>query len=166
MHKKNMSTAAFYWFGSHRLPLYEVFYQTALSMAFVNLRPVVRGHVLVSPKRVVARFADLTDEECADLMTTMRRVAGVLTKAFECPALTITVQDGPAAGQTVPHVHVHVLPRRSGDFHRNDDIYYELDDASNAKDTSANANVDSSRRDRSPEELIQEADYLRAFFAE
>jgi diadenosine tetraphosphate (Ap4A) HIT family hydrolase len=38
-----------------------------------------------------------------------------------------TRQDGPAAGQTVPHVHVHVLPRRAGDFARNDDVYDELD---------------------------------------
>ena len=47
-------------------------------------------------------------------------------------ALTFAIQDGPAAGQTVPHVHVHVLPRRLGDFERNDQVYDELDAA--AKD--------------------------------
>ena len=39
---------------------------------------------------------------------------------------TISIQDGPSAGQTVPHVHVHILPRSSGDFENNDDIYNEL----------------------------------------
>jgi bis(5'-adenosyl)-triphosphatase len=39
------------------------------------------------------------------------------------------LQDGPAAGQTVPHVHIHVLPRRPGDFEKNDEVYDELDRA-------------------------------------
>lgn len=39
-------------------------------------------------------------------------------------------QDGPAAGQTVPHVHVHCLPRRPGDLKRNDDVYDAIDDSS------------------------------------
>jgi diadenosine tetraphosphate (Ap4A) HIT family hydrolase len=44
-----------------------VFATSPLSFAFVNLKPVVPGHVLVSPKRVVPRFADLSEEEVADL---------------------------------------------------------------------------------------------------
>ena len=43
------------------------------------------------------------------------------------PVLTV-MQDGQDAGQSVPHVHVHVLPRRPGDFHRNDDVYDAIDD--------------------------------------
>jgi bis(5'-adenosyl)-triphosphatase len=40
----------------------------------------------------------------------------------------LIMQDGQDAGQSVPHVHVHVLPRRPGDFHRNDDVYDAIDD--------------------------------------
>ena len=40
------------------------------------------------------------------------------------------LQDGPAAGQTVPHVHIHILPRKAGDFEKNDEVYEAIDEAS------------------------------------
>lgn len=56
-----------YKFGPWPIHASEVFVTSPLSFAFVNLKPVVPGHVLVSPKRVVARFAELTADEVADL---------------------------------------------------------------------------------------------------
>ncbi|XP_023056384.1 bis(5'-adenosyl)-triphosphatase isoform X2 [Piliocolobus tephrosceles] len=52
-----------------------------------------------------------------------QRVGTVVEKHFHGTSLTFSMQDGPEAGQTVKHVHVHVLPRKTGDFHRNDSIY-------------------------------------------
>ena len=46
---------------------------------------------------------------------------------FSGESSTITIQNGPQAGQTVPHVHVHVMPRKDGDFTENDQIYNELE---------------------------------------
>lgn len=119
----------------------------------VNLKPVVPGHVLVSPKRVVARFAELAPEEVSDLWWAAgaagleelppalccpappalergaghvcaqacgapaacrclaQRVGSAIEPHFGAQSLTLAIQDGPSAGQTVPHVHVHVLPR-------------------------------------------------------
>lgn len=106
-----------------------MFARTLLSFAFVNLKPLVDGHVLVSPLRPCARFGELEAAEVADMMQLAQRVAGALERHYGASAATLAVQDGPAAGQTVPHVHVHVLPRRAGDFERNDQVYDDLEAA-------------------------------------
>lgn len=88
------------------------------------------GHVLISPKRVVPRFADLTREELVDLWSLAQRVGPTLEDYLRADSLTLAIQDGPAAGQTVPHVHIHCLPRKFRDFKNNDDIYDKLDENS------------------------------------
>uniref|UniRef100_A0A674EWU9 Bis(5'-adenosyl)-triphosphatase n=1 Tax=Salmo trutta TaxID=8032 RepID=A0A674EWU9_SALTR len=113
-------------FGQHVIKASAVFLQTELSFALVNRKPVVPGHVLVCPLRPVERFRDLHPDEVADLFTTTQRVADLVEKRFQASSLTIAIQDGPEAGQTVKHVHVHVLPRKAGDFERNDNVYDEL----------------------------------------
>lgn len=95
-------------------------------MAFVNLKPILPGHVLISPLRVVPRFADMTVEEVSDLFRTVHRIGPVLEKLYGGSSLTIAVQDGKDAGQSVEHVHVHLIPRKKGDFANNDDIYAEV----------------------------------------
>ena len=79
--------------------------------------------MLFIPRRVVPRFAELTAEEVADLWQLAQRVGPKLQTHFGASALTYAVQDGAQAGQTVPHVHIHLLPRRVGDFERNDEVY-------------------------------------------
>ncbi|KAJ3494963.1 hypothetical protein NLJ89_g10703 [Agrocybe chaxingu] len=108
----------------------QAFYRASLSYAIVNLKPIAPGHVLVVPKRVVPRLTDLDDNELTCLMSSVKRVGSVVEKAYGGDALTIACQDGKAAGQTVPHVHFHIIPRklqgdRFGD--NNDEIYPELE---------------------------------------
>lgn len=69
------------------------------------------------------RLIDLSPAETTDLFTTMQLIQRLLTKLYNPGSFTIAVQDGPEAGQTVPHVHVHVIPRTKGDMPRTDDIY-------------------------------------------
>uniref|UniRef100_A0A671T1W0 Fragile histidine triad diadenosine triphosphatase n=1 Tax=Sinocyclocheilus anshuiensis TaxID=1608454 RepID=A0A671T1W0_9TELE len=68
----------------------------------------------------------LHPDEVADLFMTTQKIASVIEKHFQLSCLTIAIQDGPEAGQTVKHVHVHVLPRKAGDFEKNDSIYDEV----------------------------------------
>ncbi|XP_017566115.2 bis(5'-adenosyl)-triphosphatase isoform X1 [Pygocentrus nattereri] len=145
-------------FGQHVIKATSVFLQTELSFALVNRKPVVPGHVLVCPLRLVERFRDLRPDEVADLFTTTQRVADIVEKHFKASSLTIAIQDGPEAGQTVKHVHVHVLPRRAGDFERNDSIYDELQ--KHDKDSE-----DVPSKWRSEEEMAKEATELRGLFS-
>ncbi|OGE53643.1 hypothetical protein PENARI_c007G09045 [Penicillium arizonense] len=106
----------------------QVFLQTPLTFALVNLKPILPGHVLVSPRRVVPRVADLTPAETSDLFLTVRRVGRMVERVYGASSLNIAVQDGVHAGQSVPHVHAHVIPRKVADLdHRGGtDAVYDL----------------------------------------
>ncbi|GAQ85648.1 Fragile Histidine Triad (FHIT) protein [Klebsormidium nitens] len=150
-------------FGPYKIRASEqVFFESKLSCALVNLKPIVPGHVLIIPKQVVRRFADLTSEQVADLWLTAQKVGNQLEKFFKASSLTYAIQDGPQAGQTVPHVHIHVLPRKEGDFENNDEIYNEIDKGE--KGLSDKLRVDSERRPRSSDEMAKEASVLRSLF--
>jgi len=113
-------------FGGHLISSRCVFHRSALSFAFVNRKPVVKGHVLVAPIRKVKRLIELTDTETTDLFCLAKLVQSMLENVHKVSSSTVTVQDGPLAGQTVQHVHVHILPRREGDFDENNDVYKTL----------------------------------------
>eukprot|EP00048_Salpingoeca_helianthica_P019100 m.244249 g.244249 ORF g.244249 m.244249 type:complete len:164 (-) comp30232_c0_seq1:35-526(-) len=134
-------------FGQFSIARSEAFFFSPLSMALVNLKPLVPGHVLVCPQRVVPRFDGLTSEEVSDMWQTAQLVSNVLTKHLSATSLTFILQDGPEAGQTVEHVHVHVIPRHKGDFAQNDEIYRLLEAervARSAADMAAEATLFSS----------------------
>ncbi|XP_069825041.1 bis(5'-adenosyl)-triphosphatase [Dendropsophus ebraccatus] len=145
------------WFGKHLIKPTVTFLRTELSFALVNRKPVVPGHVLVCPLRPVKRFKDLMPEEVSDLFSTVQRVSSVVEKHFGGTSLTISIQDGPEAGQTVPHVHVHILPRRIGDFEKNDTIYQVLQDHDKEEPSAP-------EKWRSEKEMEAEADELRKYF--
>ncbi|KAK4782062.1 hypothetical protein SAY86_016164 [Trapa natans] len=152
-----------YTFGPYKINPKEVFYSTQLSYAMVNLRPLLPG-ITFSPfsGREVKRFVDLTAEETSDLWFSAKNVGSQLEIFHKASSLTFTIQDGPEAGQTVPHVHIHILPRKANDFERNDEIYDAIDD--NEKEIKQVLNLDKERKDRSFNEMVQEADEYRKLF--
>ncbi|XP_020203678.1 bifunctional bis(5'-adenosyl)-triphosphatase/adenylylsulfatase FHIT isoform X1 [Cajanus cajan] len=151
----------YYDFGPHKIHHSSVFHTTDISFAFVNLRPAVQGHVLVCPKRKVKRVADLTDVETIDLWRIAKKLGRQLESFHKASSLTFCIQDGPQAGQTVPHVHIHILPRKSGDYENNDDIYDDINEKE--KELHQALAVDNERKDRSIEVMAIEADEYRKF---
>lgn len=90
--------------------------ETALSFAIYDIYPVNRGHVLIIPKRHVSSYFDLTKEEKEDLHSLMEEMKEHLDREFKPDAYNIGVNVGEDAGQTIMHVHMHLIPRYHGDI--------------------------------------------------
>jgi len=88
---------------------------SALSFVIRDAFPVSPGHMLIIPRRHVASFFEITDEERADLMALLQQARDELDREFGPAGYNIGINDGLAAGQTVPHLHIHLIPRYPGD---------------------------------------------------
>jgi len=77
--------------------------------------PISKGHTLIIPKRHIGSFFELKPDEQTDLMALLGRAKDVLDQEFAPQGFNIGINDGPAAGQTVPHLHIHLIPRYEGD---------------------------------------------------
>ncbi|MES1915229.1 MAG: hypothetical protein MHM6MM_007207 [Cercozoa sp. M6MM] len=150
-------------FGRWSVALEKTVAQSPLSYCAVNLKPVLPNHLLIISKRRVARVTQLTDEELADMWQLARRMARLIEKIRGTEAFTFSIQDGKAAGQTVEHVHIHLLPRFEGDFERNDDIYDEIEDNTKflVDPDAGQGSKKHEVRARTEEEMRQEAAELR-----
>jgi diadenosine tetraphosphate (Ap4A) HIT family hydrolase len=84
-------------------------------VAFLDAFPLTEGHTLVTPRKHVSSIYDLSPSEQCELREIVAKVRTLLMERFEVDSLNIGVNDGLAAGQTVAHAHVHVIPRRTGD---------------------------------------------------
>ena len=78
--------------------------------------PVSEGHCLVVPHRVYANYFDSTEEEIAGLQALVIAAQELLREKFSPDGFNVGVNCGEAAGQTVPHVHIHVIPRYEDDM--------------------------------------------------
>ena len=82
---------------------------------YLQSQAFMKGHSLLIPKRHVERFENLSQTECASFHRMLRKTYTLFKKAFQATAFTLILQDGKAAGQSVPHLHYHITPRRDGD---------------------------------------------------
>jgi len=88
-------------------------YEDKESFAFLDISPVSKGHTLVIPKKHAETMADVSLDVLAALSKTIQKVAKVLLKENE--GVNVLQNNGRAAGQLVPHLHFHVVPRNSND---------------------------------------------------
>jgi diadenosine tetraphosphate (Ap4A) HIT family hydrolase len=77
--------------------------------------PISPGHTLVIPRRHVDSFFNLTTEERVDLLGLLDQAKAGVENEFKPDTYNVGINDGPAAGQTVPHLHIHLIPRYTGD---------------------------------------------------
>ncbi|MGD9946177.1 MAG: HIT family protein [Burkholderiaceae bacterium] len=99
---------------SGELPCAKV-YEDELVFAFMDAGQVNDGHVIVATKAPRETLLDCTDDEAAALMRAARRIALAVQRAFAPEGITVLQANKPAGWQTVPHLHLHVLPRHTGD---------------------------------------------------
>ena len=81
------------------------------NVAFLDVQPLADGHVLVVPRAHVAAIEDLEPAAADALFRMVQRLAGPVRRALDAAGTTIGINNGAATGQTVPHVHVHIVPR-------------------------------------------------------
>jgi histidine triad (HIT) family protein len=92
-----------------------IVYEDEHTIAFMDAGQVNPGHVIVATKAELATVLDLSDELAAALFVTVTKVARAVERAFRPDGITILQANKAAGWQTVPHVHVHVLPRHDND---------------------------------------------------
>jgi histidine triad (HIT) family protein len=86
-------------------------YEDELVFAFMDAGQVNDGHVIVATRRPCETLLDATPDEAAALMRTARRIALAVQASFAPEGITVLQANRPAGWQTVPHLHLHVLPR-------------------------------------------------------
>ena len=95
------------------IPSHKV-YEDAQTLAFMDVMPQADGHTLVIPKVEAEGLLDVPPEALAATIVTTQRVAKAVKAAFAAPGVLVAQLNGSAAGQSVFHIHFHIVPRRAG----------------------------------------------------
>jgi len=93
----------------------KIVYEDDFSIAFLDIGPCTEGHTVVIPKQHFEKFTDMEEKDAGNLFASVKKVAKAVEKALNIQASNIGLNNGKAAGQEVPHVHVHIIPRKEGD---------------------------------------------------
>ena len=96
------------------LPCYKV-YEDDDVLAFLDVAPVSFGHVLVVPKKHFVNMEDIPEDELCKVIKAVKKIGKALKGGLGVAGYNVQVNNDPIAGQIVPHIHFHVIPRREGD---------------------------------------------------
>lgn len=133
-------------------------------MCLVNLKPLLPGHVLVCPQRSVQHISEMQAEEITDMFLTVQRVSQLLKRLYKTTSVNIGISDGVLAGQTVPHVHAHVIPRQFKGDYDDDALFGDMEKNDAASDAARKVQefvTDGPRPARTDEDMATEATWLR-----
>lgn len=88
------------------------------TLAFMDIMPQAEGHALVIPKEAATTLFELSDAAAAACMATVRRIGNAQKKGLGAEGIVLMQLNGEAAGQTVPHFHIHVIPGSIADLRK------------------------------------------------
>ena len=100
--------------ASGEIPSFKV-YEDDLVLAYLDINPFTKGHTLVIPKAHFTGLLDTDDAVLAAVVARVKKVAAHLKAALPCDGFNILQNNGEAAGQTVMHLHFHIIPRYAGE---------------------------------------------------
>ncbi len=89
-------------------------YEDDHTLAFMDVMPQTTGHTLVIPKVEAENIFDLPADAAANLIKVTQKVAAAVKKGLDASGIMLAQLNGPAAGQTVFHIHFHIIPREEG----------------------------------------------------
>lgn len=93
-------------------------YEDDDTLAFMDIMPQAEGHTLVIPKQPAETLFDLSDDAASAWMRSVRKVSAAVKQAFNAPGIVLFQLNGKGAGQTVPHVHFHIIPGSIADLRK------------------------------------------------
>ena len=96
------------------IPSFKI-YEDDIALAYLDINPFSEGHTLVIPKAHATGLLDAGDDLLAALIARVKKVADHLKEALGADGFNILQNNGAAAGQTVPHLHFHIVPRKNGE---------------------------------------------------
>jgi len=95
-----------------------IIYEDEDTLAFMDIGPVIKGHALVIPKTCYDSITETPPDVLSKLMLVCKRIAAAQIKGLGADGINIIQNNGQSAGQVVPHIHFHVIPRFKDDGHR------------------------------------------------
>lgn len=90
-------------------------YEDDNCFAFLDINPLADGHTMVIPKKHADQLEDLSSAEAGRVFEGVHKISELVKEKLCAPATTIGINNGEAAGQVVPHLHIHIVPRFPGD---------------------------------------------------
>ena len=95
---------------SGKSPCHEIYHDSDI-IAILDKYPIDKGHSLVITKKPYEKLTDMSNQEVAELFSKIPKIANAIIKATNADSFSIAHNNGKAAKQIIPHVHVHIIPR-------------------------------------------------------
>lgn len=106
----------------------QAYFETENEYVFYNNIPILPGHSLVIPKRHISSIQELSADEIKSLFETVKLVVQKLKKIYSAEGTNVAFNEGICAGQRVPHLHIHILPRKPNDMSPDPrNLYYRIE---------------------------------------